>query len=359
MTALPAAPRGRVLAAGGSWFPELEALKAVAIVAVVITHAGRPWWQADRTQFERWFEVVTMACVPCFLFCTGFLQAGGGPVGVASTGRRLARLVGPYVLASLLAMLFRRHVLGTPVTSPLHELLLGEAFGPYYFVFLVVSLTLCVPVFSRLPRPLLWLLVAGFVCTGAVRSLAQWMPVIERAAIAQGHEPAGGFNIAVRHPLLNWGYFLVGFALRPEYARLCAWLAPRRRALGVGLWSTAVLVFGALAFAEIARWQFLSYPLVYLLLAAGLLSASGRAARISVLGQFLARHTYLIYLYHMFFLLGAKGLWPHPVHGFRVSYYLLHMVVGLGGPLLLARFAERRLPPVLSAWLGTASASSG
>ena len=78
-------------------------MKALAIVAVVFTHAGSAVWMkegADLILTRLW----TPFHVPSFLFVSGFLSARRIAIPFAEVRRRLGRVLVPYVVASLLAV---------------------------------------------------------------------------------------------------------------------------------------------------------------------------------------------------------------------------------------------------------------
>ncbi|TFH21714.1 MAG: hypothetical protein E4H03_10030, partial [Myxococcales bacterium] len=93
---LPAAD----LAQGPTWFPSIDYIKALAIIAVVFTHAGLDPWSPSHTSTDRllcqgWVDFH----VTSFILVAGFLAARSGMMDARALGRRLVRILCPYLLA--------------------------------------------------------------------------------------------------------------------------------------------------------------------------------------------------------------------------------------------------------------------
>src|SRR5262245_3028811 len=120
--------------------PAIDYVKATAIVAVVSTHAGPPFWSP---QFTAWDFALRQTWVsfhvPAFLVVAGLLYARASPLGVRDTGRRLARVLVPYAIAT--GIVYLLGVEDPPRQPLLVALATGSALGIYYFVF---ALTVCI-----------------------------------------------------------------------------------------------------------------------------------------------------------------------------------------------------------------------
>lgn len=334
-------------------YPEIDRLKAIAIVAVVVIHSLRPFAHPQLSPLERALAVVTQFAVPCFLMCSGFLYAGPGIAQGAALRRRLSRLLPAYSIAAVLAGLFREGVLGQPVAW-VRDLLLGHTFGAYYYVFVIATLVLVTPLVARLPVALRVPLSLFLILSGSLRSLA---PLLSLAPETTGRLNAGldpTFPWHLRHPLLQWGYFFLGWELRGAAGLLTqhVWRrgGPRRLlALLVALSWGAVVVWAW--GADTRALVLISWPLIYLTLIA-LYAWSFERTRLSWLERFLSRHTYFIYLYHLFFVFTAQRLWPQPTHGVSFAALATYATLGLLGPSLLCAVLERVLPPRAGRVLG-------
>lgn len=354
-----------------SYFPEIDVLKGVAIVCVVVIHSSPAALQTDlpggHARGLCAVAMLTQFAVPCFLMCSGFLYATVDRVSVFTLRERLRRLLLPYLPAAILAGWFRSEVLGIPV-SWIRDLLLGHTFGIYYYVFVIFTLVLVTPIIPRLPRPLRWLVAALLIASGSVRSLGPVLTVPEATArtFNLGLDPS--FPWFLRHPLLVWGYFFAGWELRLVAPRLLSLLSARPwlRGLGVLPWIglSFAMVYWCLR-GDAVRAVLASWPLIYASLAALVAVTFGRTraepAGSVVSGQrpdrtplylWLSRRTYFIYLYHLFFVLTVQRVWPLP--GGRPSYFAMgvHVLAGLAGPAALALLLERTLPDRMLAFVG-------
>jgi peptidoglycan/LPS O-acetylase OafA/YrhL len=149
----------------GPRLPELDVLKATAIVAVVLIHAIPPFWDRDATTVEQVIGHLTRFGVPAFLAVSGFLYYQPTPIRHGQMQRRLRRILVPYVCVSLLAFAYDTAYPGHAATGSLASgLLLGGTFGPYYYVVLLVQFVAVAWILSRVPPRVAHLLLA--VATG-------------------------------------------------------------------------------------------------------------------------------------------------------------------------------------------------
>jgi surface polysaccharide O-acyltransferase-like enzyme len=307
------------------------------IVTIVLIHALPPPWDPGASPWVRWLHQVTRFGVPGFLLASGFLYAAG-PSDLAVAGRRLRRILVPYLVASLLAQLWHlAHASASPTGNVWKDLLFASSFGPYYYVFVIAPLVALSPAFARLPRPALLAAAAALLA-------AQW--AVEAAEVWRLD-----FYWHLRNPLLWWAYFAIGWCLRAEHARLSAWLAPRR-AGAVAALAAAVAALTWLASdaagmprtaARTASWLDV-YAILALVAAAAGFFARSRGLRA------LSDATYAVYLYHLFFLYAAQEALGALARG--PGAVLLPFAAGLLGSLALVALARRILGPRARDWLG-------
>jgi surface polysaccharide O-acyltransferase-like enzyme len=308
---------------------EIDALKAVGIVTIVLIHAIRPPWDPNLSELERWLGHVTRFGVPAFLFASGFLYASAAPTPIATAWRRLRRILIPYLVASLAA-----HALGATEHASLQpgvilrDLALGSAFGPFYYVFVICGLVIVSPLFERLSaRALAILLLASLAVQCALDVWNVW-PLHLRWHI--------------RNPGLWWSYYLAGWWLKLYGERWRALAAERRTPL---LLAAAVLAGVCLTLAggdEVAQraqvrgsaWLGIWVVLATVWLAG--IRAKGSPpwlARVSDL-------TYAIFLYHLFFVLPLRQAMPLPSGALAPVPLLVPWIVGCVAPALLAVLAR-------------------
>jgi hypothetical protein len=192
-------------------------IKVVGILAVILIHCLRPVWSPHATPAEHFLNQELRFAVPGFLFCSGFLYATSRSVGWKETRSRLTRILIPYAVASMGAEIWR-FVDNRPrnAVELLQDFLLGGAFGHYYYIFVIVGLVIATPVFARMSRRALvgtmfFVFLFQFV-TIAIESFIgiETIDVIPRFWL-------------IRLPLLWWNFFLLGWLIQQDYARLQPW----------------------------------------------------------------------------------------------------------------------------------------
>ena len=125
-------------------FAEVDLLKAVGALAVLLIHTVRSPFEAAASPPELWIGQLTRFAVPGFLAASGFLYATRETVTWETTRGRLVRLALPYLLFSAVAQALR-HLQGTTVWGTGSgdlwiDLLFGASLGPYYYVFIAALL---------------------------------------------------------------------------------------------------------------------------------------------------------------------------------------------------------------------------
>jgi len=188
-------------------FPAIDYIKALAIVAVVATHAGPIPWLPEVTDLDRLIRgSLPIFHVPAFLLIAGFLYATQPVLSTADLGRRLRRILVPYVVASLVVMGlgFARP---TGPSDAAYMLATGSALGTYYFVFVLSVSVVLVWALTRFSARLPSYALAATITWWLVRPL-----VVE--ATPRGLLPSFWY---FRNPLWFGSYFLVGWNLRREW----------------------------------------------------------------------------------------------------------------------------------------------
>jgi len=319
-------------------FAEIDALKSVGILTVVLIHSVRAPFDPGISSFEVWLGHLTRFAVPAFLISSGFLYAGVA-ASTARTLQRLRRIGVPYLAASLLGQAW--HTLRNEPTETGHwasDLLLGASMGPYYYIFVLVGLVLVTPLFARLgPR-------AGVVVLCALVAAQWWVDAASGMLTS--------FFWHLRNPLLWWAYFAAGWVLRAHHAPLCARLQARPAATlavctaGVVLLSLLSGLDGPRLLVRTAAWLN-----VYAICATIFVAACVRG-RVPAALRALSDTTYPIYLIHMFFVLAASELFPPPAHSFAPLPVLLIWAAGVLGSLSLIAAGRAALGERSKDWIG-------
>jgi len=269
--------------------PVIDWLKAAAILMVIGIHAFADPWNTDALQP---FVILVNWAVPTFFFASGYLRYTTVPVDGATLGRWLVRLLVPYAIASVLAVLYRRHVLHQNTLGLAFNLLTGIAWPVYYFVPMLAGAYVLAALLSRAPRAALPLFVL----------IAPVVPL--------GLDPFPrflGLFWLFRSPFLWWGYFLLGWLAAGAEPRLARVPASTRRTIALG----AALVFAAITAVCFlpGSWRGLVWPPIvaanYAFLVSAFLAFHEVPERPLV--RWLSDASYPIYLYHFFFTSACRG----------------------------------------------------
>lgn len=301
---------------------EVDLVKAVGIVAVVLIHSLRPFFAPEVSRTELRTLQITQFAVPGFLAASGFLYASAQPISWAVTRGRLRRLLVPYFVASIAAQGFWFVFDGRAArpSALLEDLLLASSFGPFYYVLQAVLFALAAPAFSRLgPHSLRALTAAGiaaqWVCWVLLKLPLFWL---------------------VRNPLHWMGFFLAGWWLRMREPAGSHWLASHR--VGMGLSSAVGFGAASLIGSSTTLWslsQTLSWLSVWCVLGLILTLGAQREARHRAV-RFLSDSTYTIYLLHLFFVVPVQRLVPPAAGVFDPLAIGAAWLAGMLGPLALA-----------------------
>ncbi len=303
-------------------YPWIDLLKAAGIVAVVWIHA---FDQLDVTQtpLVARLSMLSRFAVPAFFLASGFLQAVGRRVGPREfLVRRLRRLLVPYGVASAAAILFRWLVLGERfgVATLLWMFAVGDAWGIYYFIPLLVVTSALGEILFRFPR-LAWPTWIGLTILGILAYQLQFY--------------AGSFAAELRNPLRWWGWFCGGWLLAVERGRINALGHRGQRIFGGLLVAAAGGCYAAAVTWLAPGWSRTGATLEYLMVE-GLLLGTALAAwrgRCPAAIRWLSEASYPLYLQHYFFiviLMKLAGWGDRPT-----AVFLATLVATIGSVLLL------------------------
>lgn len=272
----------------------IDLLKATGIVSVVWIHAFCRL--GENPPLISRIAYVTRFAVPAFFFVAGFLQASGPRVGTkAFASQRLVRLVLPYLIASLTAILVRQSLDGQcpSVGAIVLRLCSGDAWGIYYFVPLLIGVTVLGHVLFRFPA-LAWPLWSG----SAVLGLLSEIQVLS----------TGDLWWDTRNPCRWWGYFLAGWVVSEERPRIAALHPGWRRLVGICLLAVAVSMFWGHALCMPPGWSRPSVTMQCVMIYGVLVGTSFAAwdAPCQPLVRWLSDASYPIYLYHFFVIMLAR-----------------------------------------------------
>jgi surface polysaccharide O-acyltransferase-like enzyme len=271
----------------GHRYIEIDAIKAIGILGVVLIHSVPTPWPALQTPGERWLLAATRFAVPGFLMASGFLYSTRGDLPSGATTGRLRRLLLPYLVASAAAQT-RRYLMGGPISldTIAYDFFTGSSLNLYYFVFVLFWLILSAPLLARLPDRLL---VLAFPLLLALQ-VADEMGTLHLSA-----------TWAWRNPLRWAAYFLFGWLLRLHQSEWSRWVRSSGRWLGTTLASLVVVGWIGMAMLDQRPAALAAWLHTYLMICSIVVLASRAQWRSPTL-EWLSNATYPIYLYHFYFI---------------------------------------------------------
>ncbi|MEG4851096.1 acyltransferase [Microcoleus sp. B5-D4] len=124
-------------------FAEFDLIRALAIVSVVITHAGFFTFRDRRILFVA-IDTFQLFCVPAFLLLSGFfltnkLENQNNPALVVK--KRLSKIIPPYLFWSVAVYVLNNlgEIQKFDLLSLLRDILTGSVMPPYYFIVVIVQ----------------------------------------------------------------------------------------------------------------------------------------------------------------------------------------------------------------------------
>ena len=279
--------------AGPVRYPELDVIKAAAIVAVVTIHSIRPFWLPDISEWEKLVLLATRFGVPAFLAVSGFLYFSPTPISFSTILRRLRRVLLPYLFVSIAAAAYGHVYPGRLTVRSLWKgVLLGAFFGPYYYVFLLVTFIFASWVLCRLPRRPVTLLAAAALVTVFVSE--SWKPEMWKPFKSIWE---------VRNPLLWGGWFMLGWAAAAHRDWVFSF-ARRYRTAILRLCGTYCIAWAILMGTGVLTGRPARTGVVTLILTSivGLFALRPRARQIPQFVEQISDWTYSLYLLHPFFI---------------------------------------------------------
>jgi surface polysaccharide O-acyltransferase-like enzyme len=285
-------------AAIGARDPVVDYLKAIAIVAVALTHAVPGDLDSGQTPVGFWIALVSGFHVPMFLIVSGWLAHGEAPVAWRRVAARLGRILLPYFVAVGIVWMLGLVTFPDPRRF-VFKIVTGAALGHYYFVPVIAFCTVLLPLLSRLSTEAL--IVTAFILTGM--SEVFWVRPDWRASSALFWQ--------IRDPFLQFhlGYFVLGMILARHRAGTTQVFKrddPSRAVVA----SLMIAVFGVVAWTH--PW-IASHPFArtsYTLAVMALVTAVVPPGPTPPLIRFLSEATWTIFLYHLLALRAVEPLLP-------------------------------------------------
>ena len=302
-------------------FDAIDVIKTAAIVAVVMTHSVL---SSSMELHSAWDQLLGRGWVsfhvPSFLAVSGFLYCSRTGVAWRKVLERLGRVLVPYGVASIVALLLG----DVPSRGPgfFERLATGNTQGHYYYVVLIAFYIPFVWLMSRMKKG--WIL-AVFLLLLAYPLLSYHIHEL-RFSESQ--------LVRMRNPVYMGVYFVGGWVLRlalPRIRGLARSWGRERFWLGLTLIGGVLVAFSFFGPFGMRPWQAqLADRMIYtagVLILLTSLSVAG-AAMLSPARfpphwvRFASQATYTIYLYHFFFIYPMRGAtldWAAPVRILAVA----------------------------------------
>lgn len=174
-------------------------VKAAAILTIPLIHAGPEAWSPRMTATDfllrhSW----TQFAVPAFVMMSGYLYASTRPLSWSTIGRRLVRVIVPYLVVCLV-LYATGWVRARDRGGVIADVLTGNTYGIYYYVPVIVVCILASWALSRMPPAALRWLLGGLV--GIALAMEHGSPSWP-SPFWRFRDPLSGFFL---------GYFLLGW----------------------------------------------------------------------------------------------------------------------------------------------------
>lgn len=322
----------------GIRYPEIDIIKAVAILAVVAIHSLRPFWE-NPSRFEQFIGATTRFAVPAFFAVSGFLYYSARPLDCLVIAQRLRRLALPYLCMSLLAFSYQYAIASvhrayrghSQATDLISGLLLGSTFGPYYFPIVLAQFVVAAWLLSRTRRAAVCIITCSAGIVMLLAELHIWPPI----------DLFWTFRLPNRWAV----WFLLGWTSAAYNEQVLAFT--RRFRIPLILASGAVMISWSVWFLLQPSQNFLLGKAFLVLVMAttivGLFAFARGVASTPTPVVVLSEWSYPIYLIHPFFsysvqdILGGRSVIP-PLIVAAIAWG-----AGVGGALALTQLGRRAL----------------
>jgi fucose 4-O-acetylase-like acetyltransferase len=129
-----------------------DGVRGALILLVIAIHTSNSGAEFYRDKFQNWNFIYTLVikqillcAVPAFVMLSGYFSPSATGATAGSLGKRVLRILLPYVVCCLVIVIYR-------MTSPIEALgsmLMGTALGPHYFVPVILFMVVFEPFLFR------------------------------------------------------------------------------------------------------------------------------------------------------------------------------------------------------------------
>lgn len=323
---------------------EIDWLKAAAILSVILIHAiSNRAFTVDHP-LESWLGDWTRFAVPTFLFASGFLFPKKLTISSWTIlSKFVVRIGPPYLFCSFIMMLFKTQFewmlpYGEFLDweNILRRLLLGQAIGIYYYIFVLSYLTLAGLVLRVLNHRLLYaftLLSFGLM----IPFYAQWFDFFI---------PNNSWQLLVflRHPVIYCGHFLAGWVISLHWQKCSIKMKSWPATIWILILFSDILLLCLLSVIPFdTLWrQFLVLLHIYLTIML-ILKLSWTLNSWSQAVKTLAEASYGIFLIHVVFVLWAQSWFKDYWNGSVPWRILVPFLFGVLGSWAIRALSQKYL----------------
>eukprot|EP00428_Durinskia_dybowskii_P017328 CAMPEP_0170217700 /NCGR_PEP_ID=MMETSP0116_2-20130129/8517_1 /TAXON_ID=400756 /ORGANISM="Durinskia baltica, Strain CSIRO CS-38" /LENGTH=354 /DNA_ID=CAMNT_0010468337 /DNA_START=28 /DNA_END=1089 /DNA_ORIENTATION=- len=317
----------------GEYFPEVDSIKGVCIMVVVLIHSLPNLFFTDQiSAVDRWLFKITRFAVPGFLACSGYISASSSRNRECRAIRhRLRRVLLPYFVFFVAAQSldgwqpspFGEPPLLSSATNTASARFFGSNPGIYYYVFVIATLIVVTPLIARIPDSCFPVVAIAAVTTHIL---------VEARLICRLP-----FFWQARNPLRSLGPFLLGWLVFSRRAHVVEALLGTHRCIYLALLS-ALVSFGAVGLVKTSAstcfGKFLETSTTYWTLAWLYAICIPRRTTPAAL-SWLSGASYPIYLSHYLFLAHVPTMYPETPSAFNPARIVVLWATGLGNSALL------------------------
>lgn len=314
-------------------YPEIDFLKFVCILTVVYIHSiSTGFYPASFS--GRLAGDATRFAVPGLFFAAGFLFEKRNYTTTNLAKRKLVRLLPPYLFCSLCLQFLNVPGLNVPMPTIdfyqlAHNLLFGDTFGIYYFVFVLFYLYAASLLLRRLPDH--WAF-ASWAMSGLLLVLFLKGVIGGRMSLF----------LLFRCPYFHLFAYMSGWMFSLHYEEIKRFLRKYRKVvIGAGT-ALALATFAGTHANGVDRVSFSILTQVYIYAVLAIVIAVGISpGRFQAGIRLISGFSYGIYLIHFPIVRTVQGLRPELSSDYCFTYALVAWSVGVSASLLIILAARK------------------
>jgi len=318
-------------------FPEIDVLKCAGILAVVYIHSISTSF-APKNPLGIFFADFTRFAVPGLFFAAGFLFDKKKNSTGQIIGKKLVRLLPPYLFCSLCIQFLNLPGLNVRLENLnasllIHNLIFCDTLRIYYYIFVLLYLFAGGLFLRKLPDK--W-------------TLALWgLSALLLIAFVKGRIgfATSSMSLIFRHPCFHLFGFLSGWVFSLYYQPVGSFLKQyRTRLISGGLLLTAAVLVYTRMNGNFASFPILTQVFIYTWMTV-LVTAGMQETKLQGVIVFISNCSYGIYLLHLPIVRACQSFYPAWSADYSFIPELVSWCSGLAGSILIIRVAQKICGP--------------